>query len=165
MSYTFAGSQDYTNSAQKIYMIAGGKEGGNQVADMYKMRDVMIENDFKPEHIFAEDHANEGHNENYWAKEFANVYQWLFHQTVNTTTIQKTEYNVFSLDDSLCITGDFTLNDKVSITDINGRKVMDQMINSKNFCFELKNISMSAYVVNIYNDGKVKYSKKLLLGK
>lgn len=165
MSYTFAASQDYTLSALKIYMIAGGKEGGNQVADMYKMRDVLIENDFKPEQIFAEDHANEGHNENYWAKEFANVYQWLFHETVNTTTIQKTEYNVFSVDDSLCITGDFTLNDKMSITDINGRKVMEQKINSKNFCFELKNMNLSAYVVNIYNEGKVKYSKKLLLGR
>lgn len=163
-SYAYADSKDYAGSLQKIYMMAGGKEGGNQVGDMYKMRDVLIENNFKTEYLLAEDHVNDGHNENYWSREFPNVYKWLFDKTVSTNSTSKINYNVTIVDDSLCVEGDFQVNDKLSLFDMNGRKIWEHQIVKNNPCFKTKNLNLSTYLVNVHNASSLKYSKKLLLG-
>ena len=164
-AYDFAEAYDFTDASQKIYMIAGGKEGGNQVGDMYFMRKTLYESNFDPSLIEAIDHPNEGHNETYWAKEFPNVYKWLFNKGLNLTTEQKSNYNFILVDDSLCMIGDYNLEDKMSIIDMNGRKIMERTLNANNTCLELKNMRLSTYVVSILNDGNVKFSKKILLGK
>ncbi len=81
--YDYAASKKYDAVNQKTYMIAGGKEGGSQVADMYKMRDLLTLNGYDESKIKTIVHPIEGHNEAYWASQFETIFTWLFSNETN----------------------------------------------------------------------------------
>ena len=63
----------------KLYFMCGDAENENMVTDMEKMIDLVNKTRCSCLHLTKSNIvANGKHNENLWAKEFANAYLWLF---------------------------------------------------------------------------------------
>lgn len=71
----FVNAEKFTVTTQsKFYFYAGGKEGGNMVADMKKMAEILQK---KPQYIIRSVYSPLGeHNEASWRKEFPGFYLW-----------------------------------------------------------------------------------------
>ena len=62
----------------RLALIAGSKEGSTQVKDMFAMRDTLLAAGQDPQALLAEAHADGTHSEWYWAREFPEIYLFLF---------------------------------------------------------------------------------------
>lgn len=125
--YTYVNA-NVTSKNLKIYMIAGGKEGGNQIGDMYEMKNLLLDKGFEVGiNIVALDHPEEGHNEAYWQKEFDNVYSWLFEETVNSDDKIISNNKYFFGDGQFVVyNGDPCNNCSVIISEVNGKILVNQ---------------------------------------
>lgn len=129
-SYWFsASSYDYVNSTKVhdssyFYMIAGDKEGGNQVLDMDKMYKTLIDAGATTEQIFKQHHVDGQHSEWYWRREFPKAYKWLFEKKNLTQNdeIQTQVSGVYKNGD-LLIFSDQHINKTVAIYDILGKLI------------------------------------------
>lgn len=63
----------------KIFMLAGQMEGNNIVSDLQKMKEILIGAGFEEgEDLYTVIHPDGFFAEEYWGREFPEVYQWLF---------------------------------------------------------------------------------------
>jgi len=62
----------------RYFLIAGGKEGDTQTADMDKMCSLLKQTGIRPLNLKCAIFADDGHNEAFWAREFPSAYKWLF---------------------------------------------------------------------------------------
>ncbi|MFM2393684.1 MAG: hypothetical protein RLZZ546_1666 [Bacteroidota bacterium] len=127
--YSYVNSfSDFNNL--KIYMIAGGKEGGNQIGDMIEMKNLLISKGFiEGVTLKAVDHPEEKHNEAYWEKEFDNVYSWLFDETSSTEEDTLLKSNYFYIDSqSIIYGGEKCTNCSVMITDLSGKIIVNESL-------------------------------------
>lgn len=62
----------------RLYLLAGGKEGGSMVPDMYKAKKMLLESGFNPENITSKEKKEAKHNEAFWSSEFETVVKWLY---------------------------------------------------------------------------------------
>ncbi len=62
----------------RIYFIAGDNESQTMVPKMIAMRDTLLSLGMDPEDIELVHDADGAHSEWYWAREFPDVYEWLF---------------------------------------------------------------------------------------
>jgi len=68
-----------TISADQLhYLIAGAKEGGNQIGDMQKIVNALLKYGVPTENLVSKSHADANHSEWYWKREFPNAYKFLF---------------------------------------------------------------------------------------
>jgi Putative esterase len=122
--YDYAGSKQYNAVDQKMYMIAGGKEGGSQVSDMYKMRDLLSANGYDDTKLKAIDHPQEGHNEAYWAGQFESIFTWLFNSpTATNEIVSKAKYGFVQDSNTIYYKGEVCKECKVYIVNIVGQIV------------------------------------------
>ncbi|MEM6395227.1 MAG: alpha/beta hydrolase-fold protein [Bacteroidota bacterium] len=71
----------------RLHQIIGTPEGDDFVQDMYDFQNNLVAIGFEGESIRSLQHADGAHSEWYWAREFGEVYQWLFPAIVNSNTL------------------------------------------------------------------------------
>ncbi len=134
-SYWFSSSsyqypnQQKPSSTSYMYMIAGDKEGGNQIADMNTMYNALLNAGMKTEQIYKENHVDGQHSEWYWRREFPKMYKWLFEKkTVSQTNdVQGTQFSAYQQGNLLILNDDKAYsNDNILIYDINGKLIMQK---------------------------------------
>lgn len=64
---------------QKLYLLAGAKEGGSTVPDLEKAMELLVKAGFDDQYyIRMKIDPNGRHNESFWAREFGNAVRYLF---------------------------------------------------------------------------------------
>jgi alpha-glucosidase len=62
----------------RMYLLVGGKEGGDMVSDMKKAKSLLLETGFKKDNLTSKLNKDAEHNEAFWSGEFASVVKWLY---------------------------------------------------------------------------------------
>lgn len=62
----------------RMYILAGGKEGGNLVEKVNKMEKILVKKGFLEKELKTKIVAEGTHNESFWKKEFYEAIEWLF---------------------------------------------------------------------------------------
>ena len=68
----------------RFYQLAGTPEGEVYIDQMFDMQFAMNQVGFDSEEVFSIEHSDGEHSEWYWAREFAEVYLWLFRSAPNS---------------------------------------------------------------------------------
>ncbi|MEM7574808.1 MAG: alpha/beta hydrolase-fold protein [Bacteroidota bacterium] len=68
----------------RFYQLAGTLEGEVYIEQMFEMQDELFQAGFNQEEVFSQEHTDGEHSEWYWAREFAEVYLWLFRTEPNS---------------------------------------------------------------------------------
>lgn len=137
-----------------FYMMAGDKEGGNVVKDMYAIAQILAENAGNEEQIFVKNHSDGEHKEWYWRREFPNAYKWLFEKknlpsAVNESRVLKPTVNYSN--------GHIRINNmrggpaQLVVFDANGKGIYKGPYDVQSYGLPLELIP-SIYFFNIEND-------------
>ncbi len=127
--YDYASLNKYDAFDQKMYMMAGGKEGGSQVSDMYKMKNLLIFNGYGEDKIKAIDHPQEGHNEAYWASQFETIFTWLFSTPTATNEISSlAKYNFLQDSNTIYFKGEGCEECRIYIINLAGQTLYSSML-------------------------------------
>ncbi len=62
----------------RMYLLAGGKEGGDMVSDMKKAEKMLLESGFNKKNLISKENKDAKHNEAFWSSEFESVVKWLY---------------------------------------------------------------------------------------
>lgn len=62
----------------KLFLLVGGKEGGDTVNDTKKTENQLLEIGFNPKNLKTKINPEGEHNENFWKSEFLEIIQWLY---------------------------------------------------------------------------------------
>lgn len=62
----------------KLFLLVGGKEGDDMVADTKKIEKLLLKTGFKSQNLKTKINAQGKHNEHFWKSEFLNVINWLY---------------------------------------------------------------------------------------
>lgn len=62
----------------RMYLLAGGKEGGDMVSDMKKAEKMLLESGFNRKNLISKENKDAKHNEAFWSSEFESVVKWLY---------------------------------------------------------------------------------------
>lgn len=62
----------------RMYLLAGGKEGGDMVLDMKKAEKMLLESGFNKKNLISKENKDAKHNEAFWSSEFESVVKWLY---------------------------------------------------------------------------------------
>lgn len=165
MVFTWIAQQPLGTLNNKVYLTAGTAEGSTQVADMLKMRDLLIQNGFNVYHLKADTDAGKGHNESYWAEKFPVVLRWLFEEGT-TASKQQTAYDPsrwIQCADSTCrYIGPDCHQCNIYMSDVSGKHLGTWMVNA-NAPFELPPHYNGVLVFTIIQDGKLIHTEKGLI--
>lgn len=75
----FKQAEDFKKQAAlKMYILAGGKEGGNLIDEVEKMEKILLHNGFSGKELKTKIVAEGTHSESFWKKEFSEAIEWLF---------------------------------------------------------------------------------------
>ena len=153
----------------KIYMIGGVTESSAMVNDLNRMYSTLENVGFQVAEIKLLTHADGQHSEWYWAREFPAAYQWLFANTLPTSTQEPKEFKIKispNPTDSILrfnIPADLGAVD-VELYDLNGRRVMErQRLNGQPIY--LKELSSGTYLVNLYSKQRFLESQKIVIAR
>lgn len=165
MVYTWIAQQPLTSINNKVYLTAGTAEGSTQVADMLKMRDLLIQKGFDARYLKADTDAGKGHNESYWAEKFPVVLRWLFEEQA-TATQQQTADDVtrwIQCGDSTCrYTGPECPSCSIYVSDVSGKHI-DTWMTNENTPFKLPAHYNGVLVFSIMQNGKLIHTEKGLI--
>ncbi len=164
-SYWFSTSSfDYVakskvNDNSYFYLIAGDKEGGNQVLDMATMYQILVDAGGNTAQIFKEIHADGQHSEWYWRREFPNAYKWLFEKKTSAINESPTKrpIKIYQQDDWLKIEGPTILpNQKVSIFNFMGCLVNESYLTNDN-TININNMKETCgfYIIKVGNFSQI----------
>lgn len=167
-AYWFSSSSyDYVaangiNENSYFYLIAGAKEGGNQVEDMEKMATTIFQSGANADQIIKESHADGQHSEWYWKREFPKIYKWLFEKktsTINNLSSQNT-LKIYQQGKLLKFEGE-SLNtiQNIKIFDLNGSLILETPLTTDHTI----NISAIPYSTGIYIIKTGNASQKIFL--
>ncbi len=62
----------------RTYFVAGDNESNSMVPDMMEMYNTLVEEGYEDDEMYFISHADGQHSEWFWAREFPDVYEWLF---------------------------------------------------------------------------------------
>jgi metallo-beta-lactamase class B len=92
-AFWFAGNNPANHTAthpkkgsSKVYFLAGDQEPAYVTTDMQKVADAMLKAGFSNSEIYFETPSDGEHSEWFWAREFPDVYQWLYKDATISTT-------------------------------------------------------------------------------
>ncbi len=140
------------NPNSDFYMIAGAKEGGNQVGDMNKMFQALSNSGASSEQLLKESHEDGQHSEWYWRREFPKAYKWLFEKkTSNLTDNIASDINISVAHDILKFSGSaLRFGDNVSIYDLAGNLILKTNLNQE-MCVDISSLEIvkSIYIINV----------------
>lgn len=83
--YNLANDND-SNKNIYYYLITGKNEGGNQVTDLDKMYNTLINKGLNSDQLFKSIHPDGQHQEWYWSREFVKAYLWLFEKKISNVS-------------------------------------------------------------------------------
>ena len=160
VSDTGAGEGSY------VYMIAGGQEGGNQINDMEKMLETLIDAGLPASNAIGISHPDGAHSEWYWAREFPKVYQWLFEKkTSGIIEPKKSEKITFRMKYPDLIVNGYTGEQAatLSVSDMQGRVRLNHAIKENQI--DISGLEAGIYVVTLYFNNSVIASGKIMVMK
>lgn len=158
----------------RIYMLAGdGEVSGsvNMVEDMYRMQDSLFAVGFSAEESFAINHSDGQHSEWYWAREFGEVYLWLFGD-LNTATADLSVSNRIKLfpnptKDSIRFELDAENNQAeqiyIRLLDASGRVVIPKSNASSEGSISVQGIPTGVYLVEFFEKEKWLSTQRLII--
>jgi predicted alpha/beta superfamily hydrolase len=158
LSDTGAGEDSY------IYMIAGGQEGGNQIKDMEKMQEALINAGLPFSNVISVQHPDGAHSEWYWAREFPKVYQWLFEKkTSGVIEPTKGEKITFLIKYPELIINGYAGDQArtLSVSDIQGRIRMNHPFKENQI--DISSLEAGIYIVTLYSNNTVIASGKIMV--
>ncbi|EDP96604.1 alpha/beta hydrolase-fold protein [Kordia algicida OT-1] len=81
---TFAFTKNHLAKAKnsKLYYLMGEKEGGNMVADLNKMLQLLNKNNFPKDQVLSKFSPNGTHSEAFWRSELKTALLWLFAEDI-----------------------------------------------------------------------------------
>ncbi|MBK8701358.1 MAG: hypothetical protein IPN29_18155 [Saprospiraceae bacterium] len=161
--FTFVTGLDFTNFTQKMYMAAGGQEGGNQVGDMERMAALLLAQNYDESRLKWQTDQSAKHNEVYWAKIFPQVYQWLFSDTgVYTNDSDELRLSQFAIEgNELVYRGLDCSPCEVVISDTTGKMVVNQPLQTS-WSYDLSALQNLVFVVQVYQNNKLQFSEKMM---
>jgi metallo-beta-lactamase class B len=80
----------------RIYLLAGGNEGGGMVPKAQAMYDTLMQADYAPDEVHLHVVPTGQHSEWFWRQEFPAAYQWLFREATSETSESMGAYIDFS---------------------------------------------------------------------
>jgi metallo-beta-lactamase class B len=83
-AYIHVASKTFT-SPSRIYFVASETESTSMIPDMQEMRDLFHAQGIGSADLYLLNEPDGAHSEWFWAREFPDVYQWLFEGLVLTT--------------------------------------------------------------------------------
>ncbi len=142
-------------STSYFYLIAGAKEGGNQVGDMNKMVTTLKSNGSSDLNIVGLSHADGQHSEWYWAREFPKAYKWLFEKkTSGINNINEETFKIWQSSNSLNISCESDVNGKVlNVYNASGQIIITDIIRDNSIQL-VKDMSSGFYIVHIGSQNK-----------
>ncbi len=155
----------------KFYLMASEQEdGGSVVDDVEEMNTTLINAGFNSSEINVHIHQDGAHSEWFWAREFPDAYLWL---CANSTTSNnnifskpKIDLNISSniLQDVLTVQfNEANMDARLQVHNLDGKKIIDQRLTSGTHTFSMNGLSDSLYILNVWSQQKVIYTKRLVL--
>jgi len=137
-----------------IYLIAGAKEGGNQVGDLEKMYQTLLNAGAHNDQLLKLIHTDGQHSEWYWKREFPQAFKWLFEKKTSETSYPEfNDLKVYFSGGRFYFSGaDILSGDHVTVYDIIGNLVlkdtMDDNLSIDGNRFDFRN---AIYIIKVGN--------------
>jgi predicted alpha/beta superfamily hydrolase len=162
-SYTYV-SDTGAEEGSYIYMIAGGQEGGNQIKDMEKMQETLINAGLPSSNVISVPHPDGAHSEWYWSREFPKVYQWLFEKkTSGVIEPEKSEKITFRIKYSELLIAGYAIDpaSRLSVADIQGRIRLSLPVKENQI--DISSLDAGIYIVTLHSNNTVIASGKIVV--
>ncbi len=130
-------------SSSYFYLIAGAKEGGNQVSDTENMYATLLQSGAQADQISKAIHDDGKHSEWYWARSFSEAYLWLFEKKISGVNELNIDTDVITYHDNAIYikSSDQWLDELMYWYDLSGKQVATMRVNP-NTCMEISNVGL-----------------------
>ncbi|GJM33242.1 MAG: hypothetical protein DHS20C18_22430 [Saprospiraceae bacterium] len=152
----------------RIYLLAGEQESATMVSDLVAMYNTLINAGFSEEEILLETHPDGQHSEWYWAREFPDVYQWLFPQTAvdieNPAPELQISLSPNPADSILYLNSTSLLNaPRIVIYSADGRRITPPLL-VEDRQMDVSFLKTGMYVFKIFSGSQLLGSQKIVIG-
>jgi predicted alpha/beta superfamily hydrolase len=153
----------------KLFLLGGELEGGNMVANLNKMEDILLDGGFGAEELKKQTHSDGQHSEWYWAREFPDAYEWLF-GNLNISSAYDWEQGPFRLYPNPAATqiqveipGSYK-KVNLEIRNLEGKRMLRQKIAGEE-SLNVETLDSGLYMLNLLYKGKLIHTEKVIINR
>lgn len=153
----------------RIYLMGGVAESSSMVSDLNRMYNSLQSAGFQDTELQLLTHQDGQHSEWYWAREFPSAYQWLFANTLPTSTQEPKVLQVKISPNPADSVLQFTLpkdggNIEFELFDMNGQRVLPRQI-LKGQAIDVQHLPAGTYLATLYNRRQLLESQTVIIAR